>query len=126
MPSNFASIVQPLYINSSTSNLLVRFALARQLRAAAESELLKQSPIIDVEAIYRESDKALEALSELLGDNEHFFGEAKPGLFDASVFAYVNVLLDENLDWKDRRMQEGLRASQNLVAHRGRILKKYF
>ena len=79
-----------------------------------------------MEAIYRESDKALEALSELLGDHKHFFGEAKPGLFDASVFAYVNVLLDENLDWKDRRMQEGLRACQNLVAHRERILKKYF
>ena len=125
-PSNFTSIAQPLYINPSSSNALVRLTLSYQLRAAAQSELLKQSKVIDVEAIYRESDKAFEALSELLGEDEYFFGQKNPGLFDASVFSYTNVLLDEGLNWKDERMQEGLRGCQNLVAHRVRILKAYF
>ena len=104
----------------------MRFTLSRQLRAAAESELLKQSTVIDVESIYRGSDKAFAALSELLGEHEYFFSKVEPGLFDASVFAYTNILLDEELGWKDRRMREGLRECQNLVAHRRRILKTYF
>lgn len=104
----------------------MRLALSHQLRAAAESELLKQFTVIDVEAIYRESDKAFRALSELIGEDEYFFGEAQPSLFDASVFAYTNILLDEGLHWKDRRMREGLRECQNLVAHRRRISKAYF
>lgn len=82
--------------------------------------------IIDADAIFRESDKAFEALSELLGEDDYFFGETVPGLFDASVFAYTHVLLDERIDWKDERMQEGLKRCQNLVAHRERILKAYF
>ncbi|KAL6715512.1 hypothetical protein ACLMJK_006473 [Lecanora helva] len=124
--SNFASIAQPLYIDSTTSNTLVRLALAHQLRAAAQSELLKQSATIDVQAIYNESDKAFEALSELLGEEENFFREARPGLFDASVFAYTNILLDEGLEWKDKRIHEGLQKCENLVAHRRRIVKAYF
>ena len=104
----------------------MRLTLSRQLRAAAESELLKQSAAIDVQSVYRESDKAFEALSELLGEDEYFFSTAEPGLFDASVFAYTNILLDEGPEWQDRRMREGLRKCQNLVAHRRRILKTYF
>ena len=118
--------MQPLYIDSSTSNALVRLTLSYQLRAAARSELRKQSTIIDVEAVQRESDKAFQALSDLLGDDEYFFGETRPGLFDASVFAYTNVLLDNGLAWKDRRMHEGLEGCQNLVAHRRRIVEAYF
>lgn len=125
-PANFASIARPLYVDPSSSNYFVRSLLSYQLRSAAESELLKQMTIIDADAIYRESDKAFEALSELLGDDENFFGEKVPGLFDASVFAYTHVLLDERIDWKDGRMQEGLRRCQNLVAHREKILKAYF
>ena len=97
-----------------------------QLRVAAEGELYKQSPRIDAEAIYQGSDKAFGALSELLGDEDYYFGERKPGLFDASVFAYTNVLLDEGLDWKVTRMAEGLLTYSNLVEHRQRIFETYF
>lgn len=79
-----------------------------------------------MEAIYQWSDKAFEALSELLGDDDYYFGEKKPGLFDASVFAYTNVILDEGLAWKDERMVEGLLTCPNLVEHRLRILEAYF
>jgi metaxin len=90
------------------------------------SELLKQSATIDVEGIYRDCDKAFEALSELLGEDSYFFAERRPGLFDASVFAYTSVLLGEELEWRDPRMKEQLREYQNLVEHRERILEKYF
>jgi len=88
--ANFASIARPLYVNPSSSNRLVRITLSYQLRSAAEAELLKQTPIIDADAIYRESDRAFEALSDLLGEDEYFFGEMKPGLFDASVFGRIS------------------------------------
>ncbi|CAD6575366.1 MAG: hypothetical protein ASARMPRED_007202 [Alectoria sarmentosa] len=125
-PPNFSSIVLPLYINPSTSNTLIRLALSQQLRSAAETELLKQSPIIDVEAIYRDCDKALEALSELLGDDEFFFGKGTPELFDASVFAYTHVLLDEDLDWQHTRLRDGLEQYSNLVEHQKRIAEDWF
>ena len=125
-PPNFASIVLPLYINPSTSNALTRLALSHQLRAAAETELLKNSPAIDVETIYGNCHKAFEALSELLGGDEFFFGGEMPGLFDASVFAYTHILLDENLDWKDTRLAESLKQYGNLVEHQRRIVEGWF
>ena len=125
-PLNFNAVAFPLYIAPSTTNTLVRLSLAHQLRAAAEGELTKQSARIDVEATYQGSDKAFGALSELLGDEDYYFGERKPGLFDASVFAYTNILLDEGLGWKDLRVVDGLRKYSNLVEHRERIFEAYF
>ena len=100
--------------------------LSHQLRNAAQAELLKQAPTIDVEALYRESKKALDALSELLGDDRYFFDEEKPGIFDAAVFAYTNILLDDGMQWEARRMNEDLASFKNLVGHRKRILDEYF
>ena len=82
--------------------------------------------MIDVEALVRDCDGAFGALSELLGADEFFFGEDAPGLFDASVFAYTNVFLDEGLEWKQRRVREGLDRYGNLVAHRERIMEGWF
>ena len=82
--------------------------------------------MIDADALHRDSDKALEALSQLLGDDEFFFGERRPGLFDASVFAYTHIFLDESLDWKQKRLQEALEKFGNLVEHRKRIVEGWF
>ena len=90
------------------------------------AELLKPSPVIDVKALFREAEKAFEALSELLGDDEYFFSQGQPGLFDASVFAYTHLLLDEGMGWSETRMQEGLLKYGNLVEHRHQLLEKYF
>ena len=125
-PPNFASIAAPFYINPCSANFLVRLTLGHQLRAAAESELLKQSPVIDVEMIYRESGKAFQALSALLDSRDYFFDQMKPGLFDASVFAYTHVLLGGELEWKDTRMREQLEKYHNLVEHGERIVERYF
>ena len=49
-----------------------------------------------------------------------------PGLFDASVFAYTHILLDESLDWKDKRLTESLKHYSNLVEHQWRIVEGWF
>ena len=89
-------------------------------------ELLKSSAVIDVHALYRECDSAFSALSELLGSDDYFFDAEKPSLFDASVFAYTHLLLDEGMEWTEMRMVDILGGYKNLVEHRGRILTEYF
>ena len=123
---NFDSLVFPFYIAPKTNNYLVRLALSRQLRSAAEAELLKEATVIDVQSLHRESEKAFSALSSLLGDDEYFFGEKQPSLFDASVFAYTNILLDEDFQWQIRHLAEGLEKHKNLIGHRYRILQRYY
>lgn len=82
--------------------------------------------MIDVPDLYSEAEKAFDALSALLGEDEWFFGAEGPGLFDASVFAYTHLLLDEKMGWREKRLLRGLRRKENLVAHRERLLSKYF
>ncbi|MCJ1254645.1 hypothetical protein MMC24_002460 [Lignoscripta atroalba] len=125
-PPNFASVAQTLYITPSSSNTLVRATIAHQLRAAAELELLKQTPLIDVQSLYDEAENAFSALSTLLADDDYFFGATHPGLFDASVFAYTHLLLDEELGWQEMRLVWSLQNFRNLVQHRRRLYKGYF
>ena len=61
-----------------------------------------------------------------MGRDEYFFGGEIPGLFDASVFAYTHILLDENLDWKDARLTLSLKQYGNLVEHQRRIVEGWF
>jgi metaxin len=63
-----------------------------------------------------------------LGDDQWFFGAEQPGLFDASVFAYTHLLLDENLGkgWVDTGLRDALMARTHLITHRNRILTTYF
>ena len=125
-PANFTAIAYPLYITSCSTNYIVRMILAYNLRAAARLELLKQSTIIDVEALYKGCQTAFLALSELLGECRYFFAVNRPGLFDACVFAYTNTLLDQELQWPETRMVRLLEKHGNLVRHRWRIFEQYF
>ena len=104
----------------------MRTTVSYQLRQAATTELLKHSPVIDVKSLFRDTEKAWEALSELLGDDDYFFAEEDPGLFDAGVFAYTHLLLSESLEWKDRRLSNGLSNYNNLVEHSHRVSERYF
>lgn len=74
----------------------------------------------------QDAKDALAALSTLLGSGDYFFGAAKPALFDASVFAYTHLLLDDGLGWKTNELGNALSTFENLVEHRERILKLYF
>ena len=100
--------------------------MARQLQQAARDELLKSSDFIDVDELEIEASRAFEALSTLLGDDEHFFGRKAPGLFDASVFAYTYLLLDDSLGWKQNPLAVHLKAYDNLVKHQKRLAERFF
>ncbi|OOG00780.1 hypothetical protein ASPCADRAFT_125790 [Aspergillus carbonarius ITEM 5010] len=122
-PEEFAAVGKPLYVDPSSTHSAVRTALAVQLQQAAQTEILKTSSYIDVGALEAEASDAFEALSTLLGDNLHFFDRPNPGLFDASVFAYTHLILDEKLGWRRNRLGQLLRKHENLVQHRERLLK---
>lgn len=118
-----------LYVAPCSSNFLVQYAITTQLRSAAETELVKSAGtnIISAKDLMRDAEDAFEALSDLLGnDNEWFFGKQKPGLFDASVFAYTQLLLDEKLGWEENQLGEVLGKCSNLVRHRDRIVELYY
>lgn len=126
-PQN-SDLVRRLYVFPCSSMPPVQMAIASHLRSAAEAELIKSSGINSLSAIdlIRDADEAFSALSALLGQNEWFFGQAKPGLFDASVFAYTHLILDESLEWKLNELKDALEKYSNLVRHRERIEKMYF
>jgi metaxin len=124
---NFSTIATPMYILPATSNPLARASLAHSLRAAAAAELLKHARVIDAEDIYREAERAFDALEALLGDDEEwFFGAQSPGLFDASVFAYTHLLLKEGLVWQKDRLVQALMGRGRLCRHRERVLARCF
>jgi metaxin len=125
---NSTTIAEPLYILPTSRNPFVRLTVSRELRLAAETELLKFSSIINDETLYNQADEAFATLEALLGRDEWFFGAQRPGLFDASVFAYTHLLLDERLGkgWVDTRLRDALMARRRLVTHRDRILARYF
>jgi len=125
---NFTTIAEPLYILPTSSNPFVRLTIAKELRTAAEKELLKFSTVIAAETLYNQAEEAFAALDMLLADDDWFFGAARPGLFDASVFAYTHLLLDEGLGkgWLDTRLRDALMSRKRLTTHRDRILTIYF
>jgi metaxin len=125
---NSTSIAEPLYILPTSSNPFVRLTVARELQAAAEKELLKFSTVISAETLYNQAEEAFAALETLLGKDDWFFGAAGPGLFDASVFAYTHLLLDEGLGkgWLDTHLRDALMSRKRLIVHRNRILDAYF
>ncbi|KAL1969416.1 hypothetical protein VTN77DRAFT_8854 [Rasamsonia byssochlamydoides] len=123
---NFNAVARRLYVDPSTSSCAVRAALAVQLQQAARAELLKYSNFIDVNDLEAEAANAFEALSTLLGDGDYFFNRSSPGLFDASVFAYTHLILDEKMGWKHNRLARVLLKHERLVRHRQRLLEKYF
>jgi metaxin len=125
-PDNFSHVAKRLYVTSSSSNTFVAMALSYQLRDAATQELVKTTPVVRAEDILDEAIDAFSALSTLLGEDSWFFESKTPSLFDASVFAYTHLLLDESMGWKHNPLAERLATFQNLVGHRDRILGEYY
>ncbi|KAI4229260.1 MAG: hypothetical protein L6R36_001008 [Xanthoria steineri] len=129
---NFEAVARPLYISPATSAPPARLALSYSLRTSALEELTRASTssVIDLSALYRESDDAFSALSEMLGDDDWFFGEAEPGFFDAAVFAYTHLLCDEKMGWKteEERLGRSLREGKwkNLIEHERRVFDRCY
>ncbi|KAF2112951.1 hypothetical protein BDV96DRAFT_579471 [Lophiotrema nucula] len=128
LSANSTTLAEPLYILRTSSNPLVRLAIAHELRRAASAELLKFSAVINEDQLYEDAEDAFVALEMLLGDKQWFFAADKPGLFDAAVFAYTHLLLDDGLGkgWIDVRLHDAVLQRQRLVEHRERILQAYF
>lgn len=99
---------------------------SHQLCSAALTEIHKTTPSIAEDELIQDGQEALSALSTLLGSEEWFFGSQKPGMFDASVFAYTHLLLDDEMGWKVNQLGDALRMLDNLVSHRDRLLRLYF
>jgi metaxin len=74
----------------------------------------------------REASDAFTALSGLLGSHEWFFGQDKPGLFDASLFAYTYLILDEGIKWDSNKLAEALGKHDTLIQHSLRIREVYY
>jgi metaxin len=125
-PENFHHVAKRLYVTPSSSNTFVAMALSYQLRDAATQEIVKTTPVVKAEDILDEAVEAFEALSTLLGEETWFFGSERPTLFDACVFAYTHLLLDEGMGWRCNPLAERLAGFANLVGHRERILREYY
>lgn len=123
---NSEAVAKKLYIYPTSSNALVQLTLYYQLKQAARDELLKTASYIREDDVYLEAENAIVALSILLSDDAYFFGKDRPTLFDANIFAYTNLLLDESLNWQNTRLADSLKKQENLLKHRQRILTGYF
>ena len=123
---NFNAVAWPLYVSSASSSHPVRLSLARQLQSAAREELLKTNTILDSGQLYAQAEQAFAALSTLLAEDEFFFGQTTPGLFDASLFAYTQVILDTSLNFSNPTLKLALQQHDNLIQHRDRLIRGFF
>lgn len=103
----------------------MRLTTAYELQSAAAKELRKHSATTDLETVYSDAEDAFDALESLLGREEWFFGKKEAGLFDAAVFAYTHLLLEEEQGqgWQDGRLRRLLQDRPGLVRHRKRVYK---
>jgi glutathione S-transferase len=75
-----------------------------------------------VDEVAQMGGRSLSALSAILGDNRHLFGEKASGV-DATAFAMVAGILTPFFESPLRRQAE---EHANLVAYAGRMMKQYF
>ena len=132
------SIAARLYAHAASTSSLVRGALASQLRAAAAAEVwgsqqqdVSRATPAATAQIYRDADAALSALATVLGGDDYFFGSAEPTLFDAAVFSYTHLLLEDGdgssrFPWHNRVLPDMVRACPQLVRHRDHIVERYW
>ncbi|KAI8966624.1 hypothetical protein F5Y11DRAFT_109956 [Daldinia sp. FL1419] len=121
-----SALLSHLYVAPVSSSHIVKTTVLYQLRYAAEAEILRSigTQAVDSRKLYVEVREAFEALSTVLGSGDWFFDALEPSLFDATVFSYTHLLLDEGLAWEDKRLSEIVSEFPNLVEHRNRILQR--
>ncbi|KAH6891339.1 hypothetical protein B0T10DRAFT_309798 [Thelonectria olida] len=122
VPAN-SPLLAKLYLPPS---FFLRAPLHHTLHAAATSEILKTTrrAHISPRQLYADAATALQALCTLLADDDWFFGASGPGLFDADVFSYTYLILDDGLAWQDPALAECLTGLHNLKRHRERLYER--
>ncbi|EHK25481.1 uncharacterized protein TRIVIDRAFT_85265 [Trichoderma virens Gv29-8] len=126
-----------LYLHNSNTHLLKSLYLPpspilhlpslHTLRNAATDEILNTTrrALIDPPQLLADATDALRSLSALLAGDDWFFGQPGPGLFDAEVFAYTYLILDEAFGWADDySLAQCLAKFDNLVEHRRRLYER--
>ena len=120
-PRNFKTVAAEQY--RTTAVPIVHYLQKRELRKAAEDEMVKYRPggILDGDDIYADAEAALEALSIKLGSDEWFFDAQEAGLMDAAVFGYTHLIL--TLPWNDgeSRLKTAVARWENLANHEERV-----
>ncbi|KAH0492350.1 hypothetical protein TgHK011_007308 [Trichoderma gracile] len=124
-PSN-TTLLKTLYLPPSP---ILHLPALHALRDAATAEILKTTrlPSISPPQLLADATDALRALATLLAGDEWFFGRPDPGLFDAEVFAYTWLILDQEFGWaaeEDFPLAEALAGLDNLVSHRTRLYER--
>ncbi|KAK5992404.1 hypothetical protein PT974_05808 [Cladobotryum mycophilum] len=122
LPSNLP-LLTTLYLPSSP---LLQLPVLQSLLTAANSEILKTTrrSLISPSQLLADAETALRALSTLLAADDWFFSPSEPGLFDAEVFAYTHLILDDSLGWCDNSLAQCVSKFDNLVAHRQRLYER--
>ncbi|KAK4144241.1 uncharacterized protein C8A04DRAFT_36873 [Dichotomopilus funicola] len=102
-------LLQDLYVRPASSSRSVQAALLYQLRRAAAEQIITStggkvvslSPVnsaagVDEEAVYAAARDALDALATLLRESRTgwAFGREEPGVFDATLFSYVHLMVE--------------------------------
>jgi metaxin len=123
---NFERFTVPCYINSQTSSSVVRAVSARELRRAAETELLKHCPIIDQQTIYNEAKLAFRALNQWSIERIKEVHTSEATLLDAAVLAYVILLwyIDGEC-WADAELVDILKENEDLFDYSESMTQEY-
>ncbi|KOS21601.1 Metaxin-1 [Escovopsis weberi] len=122
LPANFP-LLSALYLPPSP---LIALPTLHSLRRAAAAEILSTTrrPALSPPTLLADARDALAAIAALLADDEWFFSAPAPGLFDAEVFAYTHLVLDDGIGWADDELARCVAAFDNLVRHRDRLYRR--
>ncbi|KAK6329699.1 hypothetical protein TWF696_003569 [Orbilia brochopaga] len=126
------TVTAPKY-TAATPIWPVTALLAGQMRHAALASIRNSTSSSSAvtttgRTLYAQAEDAWAALSTLLGQDQWFFGARDAGLFDASVFAYVHLILaaESTGSSSGAELAAGLRRHANLLEHEARIRRTWF
>ncbi|POR36987.1 Uncharacterized protein TPAR_02812, partial [Tolypocladium paradoxum] len=122
LPAN-TPLLAALYL---PGNILLRTPLLHTLRTAATAEVLNTTrrPLLSPPQLLADAADAFRSLAALLAEHEWFFAAHAPGMFDAEVFAYTYLILDEGMGWRDDALRTCLAGFPNLVRHSARLYER--
>ncbi|KAI9193667.1 uncharacterized protein BJ171DRAFT_247947 [Polychytrium aggregatum] len=87
--------------------------------------MLNRKPVLYRDEIYREAEQALSALSVKLGQHS-YFGGVRPSYLDATVFAYLHIILSLLAGSDETELRKLVLRHENLVQYAKRIWSTWF
>ena len=98
---------------------LIVWAVRRKVRRSLHAHGISRHSEDEMQAM---TSRAVDALSQILGDNDYFLGPEPCGA-DATVFAFVACSLAKTFE---SPLRAKLEATPNLVAYNDRMMKQFF